>query len=194
MTSFQMECAQCYAPIVIPLEGGHVHISCPGCGADTWIDAFPALLRGAPQGRSSESLLVEDESSCFYHPSKKAVVPCDACGRFLCALCDIEMSGQHLCATCIETGVNKGKLKQLKKEHVYYDEIALTVAGVPLLLVWPTLITAPIALYIAIRYWKRPLSAAPRGRWRFVAAIILASLELLVWGVVGFLIIEDLLA
>lgn len=100
----------------------------------------------------------------------------------MCALCEIELGGQHLCPACIEAGVKKAKLKNLKRESVYYDEIALAVAILPTLFVWVTLITAPVALYIAIRHWRTPLSVVPRGKWRYVIAMVVAGLQLAAWG------------
>ena len=43
----------------------------------------------------ADALLSEGESSCFYHPNKRAVVPCDQCGRFLCTLCRVDF-GQRV--------------------------------------------------------------------------------------------------
>jgi len=158
-----------------------VHSQCAVCGHEFWIEAFPALLKEVATGQSGERLLVDDESSCFYHPAKKAAIVCDACGRFLCALCDIEMNGEHLCPTCFEKGVKKEHKDRFAKEHVYYDDIAVSVAILPLLIFYFTIFTAPIALYIALQHWNTPLSAVPRRRWRFVVAIVFSGLEIAGW-------------
>ena len=55
---------------------------CPACGVPVQVEIFPALFRPLARGRDGEALMVEGESSCFYHPQKKAVVPCQGCGRF----------------------------------------------------------------------------------------------------------------
>jgi hypothetical protein len=71
-----------------------------------------------------------------------------------------------------------------------YDSIALTVAAAPLL-VWPfTAISAPVALYLAIRYWNRPLSLVRHVRWRSVLAVLIALAEITgwVWGTAYFLL------
>ena len=70
-------------------------------------------------------MLVDGEASCFYHPAKKAVLPCESCGRFLCAVCDVEMNGQHLCPACLASGKKKGRLKQLENRRTLYDSLAL---------------------------------------------------------------------
>ena len=69
-------------------------------------------------------------------------------------------------------GQKKGKLKQLENRRTLYDNIALALS------VCPVLITAPIGLYMAIRYWNAPTSIVPRGKWRFVLAIIFALVQI----------------
>ena len=108
-------------------------------------------------------------------------MPCEACGRFLCAVCDVELSGAHLCPGCLESGKKKGRLKQLENSRTLYDSMALAVALYPMILVWPTIISAPIAIYLAIRYWNAPSSIVRRGKWRAVLAIIIGLLQILGW-------------
>ena len=135
--------------------------------------------------------MVEGEASCFYHPEKKAVLPCDSCGRFLCALCDLELHGQHICPACLKAGKQKGKIKQLENRRTLYDSIALAVALYPMILVWPSILGAPIALYIAIRYWNAPSSAVPRGKWRAILAIVLALLQIAGWTAMFIVIFQS---
>ena len=144
---------------------------------------FPALFNGFAPAESGETLLVESESSCFYHPKKKAVVPCETCGRFLCALCDVDLNGQHMCPACIESGRKKQKLKLIDNNRMLYDNIALSLAILPVIfMLWPfTIVTAPMALFVAVRYWKAPLSIIGRTKIRFIAAMIFASLQVAGW-------------
>jgi hypothetical protein len=68
---------------------------------------------------------------------------------------------------------------------VLYDSLALTLALVPLLL-WPfTLITAPAALFIAIRYWRAPGSVVQRTKVRLILAMFVALAQIVGWGI-GF--------
>lgn len=170
-------------PISLILSDPSVQSACPSCRADIRVDAFPALFHDVAPGSSGEALFTEGESSCFYHSAKKAVVPCEGCGRFLCSLCDIELDGKHLCPTCIEKGVKKGKLERLQADVTRYDDIAMLLAVVPLIFFCVTVFTAPAALFIAVRHWNSPGTVTPRGKWRFVAAIILSSLEMIGWGI-----------
>jgi hypothetical protein len=156
---------------------------CPACGSPLLTRVFPALFRKIGAGQSGEAILVEGESSCFFHPQKKAVLPCDSCGRFLCALCDCPLQGQHFCTTCLEAGQTKGKIKSLENQRTLYDRIALTLAVLPLIIFYFTLITAPAALYIAIRYWNAPRSLLRRTKIRFIVAIVIALLEISGWAI-----------
>ena len=89
---------------------------------------FPCAVPAATRGRRGEAVMVEGESSCFYHPQKKAVVPCQGCGRFLCALCDCGLHGEHFCPACLEVGRQKGRITRLESQRTLYDAIALAVA------------------------------------------------------------------
>ena len=166
---------------------------CSGCGAYIQFDVFPALLKGTARGQRAEGIILDDESSCFFHPTKKAAVACEGCGRFLCSLCDIEFDGRHLCPACIESGEKKGKMEKLQNRVVRYDSISLAVAIIPMLIFYITLITAPVALYLAIRHWNDPMGILPRTRVRFVLAIIIAGLQVTGWGIGAVVLFERLL-
>ena len=133
-------------------------------------------------------MLVADEATCFYHPQKKAVLPCEGCGRFLCALCDCELHGQHFCPVCLEVGRKKRKIKSLENERTLYDRIALALAVLPMLIFYFTFVTAPAALFIALRHWNSPRSIVRPSRIRLVLAIIFASLQIIGWVVVIYFV------
>ena len=179
--SAQVPCPKCRVPL-LPAAFNQSEMSpCPACRVPLQVDIFPAFFRKINPGKSGEAVMVDGESSCFYHPAKKAVLPCDSCGRFLCALCDGELNGQHFCPACLETGKTKGKIKSLDNQRTLYDSIALALAVYPLLIFYFTVITAPMSLFIAIRYWKSPLGLMRRSKIRFVIAIILALLQITGW-------------
>ncbi len=186
--SSPLVCPKCKAPLLESMLNLPQLRPCPACEAPLQVEIFPVFFRGVAPGQGGEAILVEGESSCFYHPQKKAVLPCDGCGRFLCALCDCELHGQHFCPACLEVGRKKGKIKSLENERVLYDSIALSLAILPLLMAYFTILTAPMALYVAIRYWNAPRSIVHRTRSRLVLAISFAALELLGWGLVLYFI------
>jgi hypothetical protein len=176
-----IQCPKCQAWLLEGVFNQPDLLPCPACGEPLQVEVFPALFRRINPGRSGEAILVDGESSCFYHPQKKAVLPCQGCGRFLCALCDCELNGQHFCPVCLETGKAKGKIKSLENQRTLYDSIALSLVIYPMLIFYFTLFTAPIALFIAIRYWNAPRSLVRRTKIRSVIAIVLASMQIAGW-------------
>ena len=176
-----VQCPKCRATLLEGIFNQPELLPCPACNVPLQVEIFPSLFRKITPGQSGEALMVEGESSCFFHPQKKALLPCDSCGRFLCALCDCQLNGQHFCPTCLETGKTKGKIKSLENQRTLYDSIALSLAVYPLLIFYFTLITAPMTLFVAIRFWRSPLSIVRPGKIRFVVAIILALLQIAGW-------------
>jgi hypothetical protein len=174
-----IQCPKCQAWLLEGVFNQPKLSPCPACGVPLQVEVFPAVFRHINPGQSGETIMIEGESSCFYHPQKKAVLPCQGCGRFLCGLCDCELSGQHFCPACLETG----KIKGLENQRTLYDGVALSLAIYPLLIFYFTLVTAPVALFVAIRYWNAPRSIVHRSKIRCVAAIILASMQIAGWAV-----------
>ena len=181
MNTYPIACTKCNEPLPREVYNTSEMAGCPSCGVSLKVDVFPALFRERETGLLGENIALETESSCFFHPSKRAVVPCAECGRFLCALCDIEFNGRHLCPQCLEVGEKKRKMKILETQRVLYDDIALALAIIPVIFIWPTLITAPLSLFIAIRHWKTPLSIIPRTKIRFIFAMVLSGLQITGW-------------
>lgn len=146
---------------------------CPHCRAPVWIEAFPALTRPAPRGSGPENVLVAGESMCFYHDGKKAASVCDACGRFLCALCDCQLHGGHYCPNCLQSARKPRALKAMDNARTLYDRQAFVLSLAPLYL------TGMAAVYIAIRYRKEPGSLVAPRRWMFPAALVLGLVQTL---------------
>ncbi len=69
----------------------------------------------------------------------------------------------------------------LERRRVLYDNVALVLATLPALLVWPSLIAAPMSLFVSIRYWRAPSSIVPRTKVRFIIAILISLLEIAGW-------------
>lgn len=181
MNNALIQCPKCRAWLMEGVFNQPEFAPCPACGVPLQVEVFPALFREIRSGGSGEAIMVEGESSCFYHPQKKAVLPCDGCGRFLCALCDCPLNGRHFCPACLETGQTKGKIKNLENQRTLYDGIALALAVYPMIIFYFTIFTAPMALFVAIRYWKAPQSILRRTKIRFVAAIIISLLQIAGW-------------
>lgn len=175
-------CGNCGTTLLAPeCYNNSQPAGCPRCGALLQLLIFPAFFRSTPSGQKPEGLLVEGESSCFYHPQKKAVLPCEHCGRFLCSLCDVEFNGRHLCPACLEVGQEKRTMTSLENHRIRYDTLSLVVALLPIL-VWPfTFITAPAALFLALRHWNSPGSIVGSSKIRFVLAMLAALAQIAAW-------------
>ncbi len=171
-------------------------VACPGCRALLVAQVFPAFFRPIAVGAAAENVLSQEDASCFYHPAKKAVVPCTRCGRFLCALCDIDLGGnRHVCPGCVDaarrgpTGKQDAATDGLGvQRRVLYDSMALLIAALPLTLIfwWLSFFGVPVVLYLSIRYWNEPRRGDfPRTRVRFVIAALLAVLQIGGWITLG---------
>ena len=180
MTTAAVPCSKCQTHLPGSLFNLPDLTRCPKCSAPLQVEIFPAVFRRIAQGRGGEATIEETESSCFYHPQKKAILPCEACGRFLCALCDCDLDGHHYCPSCLEAGRTKGKIKSLENHRVLYDDMALAAALLTFVppIIYFCWLTAPLSLFLAIRHWNTPTSIIHRTKARFVFAIVIALLEI----------------
>lgn len=182
-----LSCPKCKAEQPLASLQSQKPITCHQCGSQLMAQLFPALLAQEEVARA-DALMEEDEASCFYHPQKKAVTACDFCGRFVCALCDLDLGHQHLCPTCHARGKEANKVVDLIEGHKMYDSICLSLAVLPLFF-WPaTILTAPTAIYYAVRHYRKPLSLVPRWRWRYYVGGLLGLAQLGGWASLGYFI------
>ena len=134
------------------------------------------------------------DAACFYHAGKLAVVACEACGRFLCGLCDIEYNTRHLCAPCLETRKRTDQTGVFESRRLQFDSLALILAAAPVLffpLACLSVFTAPAALFLVVRFWRRPMSILPRTRVRFILAFFVALSTLIGWGALVVVLFRD---
>lgn len=144
--------------------------SCPHCQKWLQLRVWPLVRQnGNPVSALS------DHATCFFHPDKAFQACCQRCGRFVCALCDLQVGAEHVCPTCFERGRSDSGAEAGKAEwrhrDVLYDSIALTV-GWAWILVWPVFVAAlPGVIFLHVKYRKAPRSyLIPRSGWRFWAA------------------------
>src|SRR5262245_7047228 len=80
-------------------------VDCPACRSQLRGAIFPACQNPpAAVSTASGERGLEGEAVCFFHPEKRAAIACQACGRFLCALCDMPLGARHVCPTCLASG------------------------------------------------------------------------------------------
>ena len=164
-------CPNCSGDVA-PVETQAGWQSCPYCQKRLQIRLWPAIERQA-----SAAVAMPDQATCFFHPDKAFQACCQRCGRFLCALCDLQLGAEHVCPTCFERGRTDSGLKGGKAEwrhrDVLYDSIALTI-GWAWIIIWPVLVVAlPAAIFLHVKYRKAPRSyLIPRPGWRFWMAYV----------------------
>jgi hypothetical protein len=156
--------------------------SCRFCGSETLAVVFPAMFAPPAIPSAAEMTAAIGDATCFYHSSKRASAPCSQCGRFLCALCTVELSGTVMCPECFELGRTRKRIVNLENHRMLHDSIALALAALPVFIIYPSLITGPASVFYSIYYWKRPTSIVRRHPTvRFVIAIILGTLQIALW-------------
>jgi hypothetical protein len=148
---------------------------CHVCGHEISVLPYPACYVTEQRITQADLRREEEDASCFYHESKKAAHSCSQCGKFLCALCSAQIGEDVLCPSCVVAAEKKSL--RLERGRTLYDSLALYVATLPALTVSFSIIAAPIAVFIALRYWKRPTSIVRRYQWRKWLALGLGLAE-----------------
>jgi hypothetical protein len=161
---------------------------CPQCRKVLRIDVFNAFLRKDEPEAAEQSTLALGQAECFYHPGQLAIVACVSCGRLLCSVCQVELEGRNLCMACLQAGRDKRKIVAMQNRHVRYDEIAMMLAFWPALFIFPTLLTAPAAIYYALRHFRTPSPVLPKAWARNIVALLLAGAQMIGW--IYFLILK----
>lgn len=176
----EVRCALCNQPRAVnDLMAAGVG-TCPRCGRQSTVAAFPALYDRAikPPALPADAPR-EGEASCFYSPGRRATKECSHCGVLISDTWAAQWGSETVCLKCLEHLRQKGEDSRFQSSRVLWDNVALVLALLPLTFIfwWAVFFSAPAALFIAIRHWNSPRSIVPRGRARLVIAIILASLE-----------------
>ncbi|MGC1619555.1 MAG: hypothetical protein WA765_13785 [Candidatus Acidiferrum sp.] len=157
---------------VAPLETAAGWQTCPFCEKRLHIRLWPAIRRN-----TNAAVAMAEQATCFFHPDKAFQACCKRCGRFVCALCDLQLGAEHVCPTCFERGRADSGLKGDKAEwrhrDVLYDSISLTL-GWSWIIFWPIIVAAfPAAIFLHAKYRKAPRSyLIPRSGWRFWMAYV----------------------
>jgi hypothetical protein len=194
MESAAPECPACGAALPVSGRRPGDLLPCPGCAAPTDLRLFPALVR-APANTTPAAPSLPGDATCFHHPDRVAVVACGRCGRFLCGLCDLDLGDRHVCAACLHAEHEGGGPDGRRVSRLLqYDSLSLALAVVPILTVafwFMSCLTAPAAVFLVFRFWRRPMSLLPRTRVRFVLALLLATATLVGWVAIIYLIAAE---
>jgi len=169
-------CHVCLADIPYPAGGDPVECR---CGVEGRALVYPAIFR-LHSTSAGEAIQVDGESACFVHEGKRAVAACDSCGRFVCALCRIEWGSRILCPACVNAAEKRTEL--LTRSRPMYDSMAMAIAMGSVVIFTISLLSAPVAIYLAIRAFRSPRSLVPRTMVRAWIALIVGTVELVGWG------------
>ena len=162
-------CPNCSGEVT-PFETQSGWQNCPYCQKPLQFRLWPAIRRN-----STPVAAMPDQATCFFHPEKAFQACCQRCGRFVCALCDLQLGAEHVCPTCFErgraaSGLDGGKA-EWRHRDVLYDSISMAL-GWGWIIIWPVIVVAfPAAIFLHVKYRKAPRSyLIPRSGWRFWAA------------------------
>lgn len=177
-----LQCPRCRSQLNVGEEIEHLDESCPVCKSEMKLFVFPRLFR-APTSSTAGKLSVDGDATCTFYPELKAEKVCDACGCFMSEKAAVRWSGGDYCLPCIhrlrEEERSAGFLAKTKR----YDYRALALVW---LLAPFSLFTAPVAIYLLLRYRKSNVTFVPGGKAVWWVAMISSILMLLGW---AFLIV-----
>lgn len=143
---------------------------------------FPAVIR--PKEMVTAGHIIEEgQSSCYFHPSYPASAICEQSGRMICNLCTTEWNGQTVSFEALQELIAGGNQRGARaKARVKWDDVCLSLAVLPMLLWFVTLVTAPAVLVIALVQWRKgPTSLVRRSRWRYWVGSGIALLQVFGW-------------
>ncbi len=176
-----ISCKKCGCSLSETLVNTDGFVFCPACAVPFIVRVYPAASATVSVDQGPDAARKEEQAGCFYHPGRPAEVVCAGCGRFICALCEVDLQHRHFCPACVRQQMEKEESAEIVRAHVRFDKIAFYLAIVPLF-VWPaTLLTGPAAMIMGIRYWNRPVSLVTTGRPRLAAAVLVGGLQTLGW-------------
>lgn len=160
-------CPRCRKPLPEAAPELEALTACPHCARALTVAVFPGYHRPVARGAQALPATAGLEASCFFHAGRKAATACDRCGRFLCAVCDLEMDGRHWCAACLEAGRTSGTIAPLERQRIRWDLVAWYLLAGGIVVCWPTLVVVAPAV-IGLAWWKRqapPSRVARSGLW-----------------------------
>jgi hypothetical protein len=196
-----VRCAGCGATQSAAIFRTQPVSACTSCHRELQVRVLPAVFGAAnkppalPPGEGQEG-----ETWCFYDPSRKASHSCSHCGVFVSEAWAAKWGEEVVCLKCLDELRTTSLDTRFQSKRVLWDNVVLGLAVGPWLLsvafvftlffyflamfsTLLTLITAPAALFVGLRYWNAPRSLVPRGKGRLVTGLGLAVLQMLGWGV-----------
>lgn len=195
-----VKCTSCGGGIPEPLFRQSDGVPCPICKRLVHALMLPALYKSFLPTPPSlpDNPPAPGEATCFYNPGRRATKCCDHCGVFISDAWAAQWGSQTVCLKCLEELRSKNSDTRFEAKRILWDNIALSFSIGPwilsvalimtlifywasFLIIMLTFLTAPAAIFIALRYWNAPRSLVPRGRGRLVWATSLGVLQIMGW-------------
>ena len=175
-----LTCPSCQQPLAgeTPVDWAAL-TQCPQCRRAVEVTLLPGFGRELHPGRPGADRILESEPACYFHPAKKAEVPCELCGRFLCALCHLEVLGKSICPACLGEASRKPGASLIERERWRWDTVVwlLTIGPLLSLFFWfLTPFTCLLALGLGAWKFKSPPSRIHRSQLRLIAGMVTAAL------------------
>lgn len=178
-----LQCPACRSRLAATRPVPSFEENCPVCGVEVSVTTFPRLF-AFPEPPAMGLPVGEDEASCSFFPDYRAERVCDECGCFLSARAAARWGARELCLPCLHRLREEEKTPDYLARAKLSDRRALALVT---LFAPFTLFTAPLALYLLLRYRNEPRGFVPRGRGVWWLSLALALLWLVAWSV--FLIV-----
>ncbi len=169
-------CPNCRTAIPVDPTRRDQEVRCPFCRKTITFQIFPRLTRTPPPEPISE-VAAPGEATCRFYPELKAEVVCDACGCFLSRRASIRWADRPLCMPCLHALREEKADTEFRADLKIWDNRALAL----LALAPFTLFTAPVAIFLLVRFRREPRGWVPRSSLRWWLAMILALLTLGAW-------------
>lgn len=186
-----LQCPTCRSALSVNEEIDDLEENCPVCGSEIRLRVFSRLYR-EPAEKVLPKLADESDARCNFYPELTAEKVCDECGCFLSDRAAVDWGGLDLCLPCLHRLREEQSSAQFVARAKLHENRALALVT---LLAPFTLFTAPIAIFLLLRYRKAPGGFEPRSRLRWWLAMVLSIAWLAVWGVLIVvwmsLILED---
>jgi hypothetical protein len=183
----RLACPRCEGPMEVSALMPGAATMCFACRTAVHVLVFPRALAYRSSGEAGPPSQPE-QARCYFHEERTAEAPCQACGRFVCQLCQVEIEGRRLCPECFNRRADDGSLLSMRTREVRHDSLAAQLGWVWIPFVTfliPLPVCAISVLYLTIRYYKEPSrSVIPRRPWRFwlgIAGGVVAPLAGAVW-------------
>lgn len=176
----RLRCHRCQSELPAEVVSLQALSECPSCHTTLRIVPLPGWGRGPRAGSAAQPIADGQEASCFYHADKRAVLPCDNCGRFLCALCDFHIGNRHLCTKCIETASKGTHLGELERHRRRWDILQWRLLVLPLLFcLYLVPFCSIAAIVIGIKYRNAPPSLVSNNRAWLNAGVVFGIVQFL---------------